>query len=132
MSNELTPAEVIAVKLFGWEPIETPTGFNRQLRWYDSPTEMIMVGVDQHGIAKTINTNWPDFTDERLAWYWIDLVQRELAARGLIYGTPAKPSYIRELRRIYGTDDGDAMVYLLATVPQRLEAAIRVIEESGL
>jgi hypothetical protein len=115
MNKELTPAEIVAVKLLGWEPYHSEDGRAYKLDGY----AVIYVGNDPEPyVGRTPKGNWPDFTDDRLAWYWIRRVEDALDEKGLI------ARYLVHLCH--------HKFVLRATVPQRLEAAIRVIEEAGL
>lgn len=120
MSNERTPAEVIAVKLLGWKATEAPSGLLKSNRYYSHPDLCGFVGVaDSYTDTRWLREGeWPDFTDERLAWYWIRRVEDALDKKGLI------ARYLVHLCH--------HKFVLRATVPQRLEAAIRVIEEARL
>ena len=119
----MTPAEIVAVKLLGWKPIATPDCCDASQRWYQQ--ERHQIGVLSDGRCTVKTTVWPDFTDERLAWYWIRRVEDALRA----LDKDLFDDYMLYVTRKCDYDRRDAW---LATVPQRLEAAIRVIEEAGL
>ena len=132
----MTPAEIVAVKLFGWRATEAPSGLLKSNRYYSHPDLCGFVGVaDSYTDTRWLREGeWPDFTDERLAWYWIRRVEDALAEKGLI------DEYVLNLwrSRVHGDEwiaksaSPDWVNILRATAPQRLEAAIRVVEEAGL
>lgn len=130
MSN-ITNVERVAVALFSWkkrEPLEGWIG-----RWYEHDDGLIVVVAENGEASKGTGEYWPDFTDEIRAPYWCDRMQRELAKRGLL------GKYAMHLDALTVTPpDGDLLltwresVCLLSFPAQRLEAAVRVIEEEGL
>ncbi len=115
MNKELTPAEIVAVKLLGWKP------------YTDNDEDYQHFRIFSDGKPWCSVCDLPDFTDERLSWYWIRRVEDALRERKLLM------EYYDALRLAsFGFCDSDVFWEFRATVPQRLEAAIRVIEEAGL
>jgi hypothetical protein len=129
MSNELTPAEVLATKLFGWKCDDSKNNLPERDREYSRISD---AGYTQWACIKIERgeeifgeRSWPDFTDERLAWYWIRRVEDALRA----LDKDLFDDYMICVTRKCDYDRRDAW---LATVAQRLEAATRVIKEAGL
>jgi hypothetical protein len=119
MSNELTPAEIVAVKLLGWTRENNPLYPDE--REYSHPSgsfHTIGGELNGTGCGEVGAEDFPDFIDNYAAWYWIRRVEDALDKKGLI------ARYLVHLCH--------HKFVLRATVPQRLEAAIRVIEEVGL
>lgn len=78
--------------------------------------------------------NWPDFTDDRLKWYWVRKMEDEIAAKGLWV------PYETELRRSTLDDAGyggiesvapSLSLLLRATAAQRVAAALKVLPEGA-
>jgi hypothetical protein len=119
----VTPAEIIAVKLFGWRHDGYWPSVGKRYKHPNRPD--CRVYEDGEGVG---SDTWPDFSD----WNSIRRMEDALAERGLMEGSPSEPSYTRMLRRIVGPDQSDYCVGLRATAEQRVAAALKVIEEAGL
>jgi hypothetical protein len=122
--ERITPEEAIAMKLLGWTPIKDMTPYDKGLRGYSHA---------EHGNAFLTGTGcpmwrcggyhseFPDFTDDRLKWYWIRRMEDALAERGLLW------QYFNALNRLCG----ESPRCLRATAEQRVEAALKALEEKS-
>ncbi len=145
MPTEMTDTEKIAVGLFGWGD-----GRKVEPEWDGPNAKKVYEKNGQEVFAYTDGTcsgefrpssEWPDFTDDRLKWYWIRRVEDALAEKRLL------TAYVTQLDALAaGTDEWRAQKetgavsdsalqwreyhILRATVEQRLAAALRVIEEA--
>ena len=117
MNNEMTPAEIVAVKLLGWS-LRPDDGGQKCYEHLSGSVHFVGGELDGCGMGQCGGEDFPDFIDNYAAWYWIRRVEDALDERGLI------ARYLVHLCH--------HKFVLRATVPQRLEAAIRVIEEAGL
>ena len=132
---ELTDTAFIAERLFGWNPINCPKGFNSALKWYESAEEMYRVGVDAEGKAQSKPNNWPNFSHEINKHYWVRRMEDALAGKGLM------ERYIHQLLMVHRSDRKTAppamslimtdwMHLLEATAAQRVAAAVKVLREA--
>jgi hypothetical protein len=119
----MTPAEIIATKLLGWErlPVDPPI-YTKGL------SEVAVEDGEEYRRDWDPSHTWPDLSD----YNCIRRMEDALAEKGLMEGSPSEPSYTRMLRRIVGPDQSDCCVGLRATPEQRVAAALKVIEEAGL
>lgn len=131
MSN-ITNTEIVACKLFGWR-VGSLSEYSRleqqgkrpRYKWKNVNDDVLLLG----------ETDWPNFTDERLAPYWRDRLEDALCSKAMW------SAYEKALLRIVlddagykGIEDTAPSLYLMlrAKPAQRLEAAVRVLDEVGL
>jgi len=111
----MTPAEIVAVKLFGYKPIV-------ELRKGDWTHGHLFSDGRAYGSHEAM----PDFRNDQIQWHSIRRVEDAIWEKGLSF------EYRNVLWKTKIDREWDYEYQMRATVPQRLEAAIRVIEEAGL
>lgn len=126
----MTHTKIIAVKLLGWVSDHRPLPSNTD-RAYALPNTVQRCSVTRN-VCVASSAHWPDFTHPRDCWYWVRKMEDALAEKGLLY------AYSDTLMREYdaahkgdGPLPGEAVMYLVATVEQRLAAAVKVLEQEG-
>lgn len=120
MTPQLTPAEVVATKLFGWERLldQCPTTWHSARHFSDGKPYV------------SLTRGFPDFTTDVCKWYWIRQLEDALTERGL--GKAYAKALVARFDFIDDTFDAVVVPCLRATVEQRLAAAVRVLEEAGV
>ena len=125
--TELSDTAFIAERLFGWNPINCPKGFNSALKWYESAEEMYRVGVDAEGKAQSKPNNWPNFSHEINKHYWVRRMEDALAEKGL--GKVYAKTLVARFDFIDDTFDAVVVPCLRATAAQRVAACVKVLRE---
>lgn len=125
MSTQLTPAEIIAVKLFGWK--FEGAGFNFNGKVYSRNGQRANINPD--GSRRFDPTRyWPEVTD----WNWIRRMEDELAAKGLLEAYMLRLDgefTVKASEPLPGTCmTWQSFAMLRATVEQRIAAAVKVLE----
>jgi hypothetical protein len=110
----MTPAEIIAVRLLGWEPISVEDIGYPHSKAYRSID-------DRFYRNENIDEIFPAFDDEVDKWYFIRRMEDALAERGLIW------QYFNALNALCS----ESPRCLRATAEQRVQAAMRVLEEGA-
>ncbi len=118
----MTPTEQIAVFL-GWTRIE----YDNRAHLWRSPDGKSF-GLPPK--VATLESIWPNFTDDRLKWYWIRRVEDALAEQGLLENYQWKLVGVADNELVGETVLRADLVMLRSTVEQRLQAALLALEES--
>ncbi len=130
----MSPTEQIAVKLFGWKADKRSRGCTWTRFTCESPMDVAIIydiGVNNGP------DHWPDFTDDRLKWYWIRQVEDALIN---IKNGHYQTYYLHCLADIWDEESGTqpptftwrhllSTVALRSTAEQRLAAALRVLND---
>ena len=122
----MTPTEIIATKLLGWEP--APMTNQSQWRRYKHPTKphYVLIRLDGSPCGSLVSDAWPDFT----TLDWCRLFEDALRNKGWWYEYAKNLYFAMPDEAFMGIARHTlAFACLFATPAQRFAACLKVIEE---
>ena len=115
----MTPTEIIATKLFGWERCERDTQDSRRYEHPKGGVAFVSGELDGGGFGPAGGEDWPDLTD----WLWIQRMEDALLQQELL------DEYVNALRALASNKYPWCENYqMLSTAEQRVAACVKVLE----